>query len=219
MTLEFQLQLQLEKIKLENFLQDSGKGFPQSQLDRLQSINNLLDNAVSVSSSSVNPTDLNNLLVNPSSNEVEISLLKAIALANRQLSINTQVWGSGTLFDNNGGFDKSFTVPTNLTYHILFGSATVITDSTVGDRVLKLEIINTDNTSIFQLFCPVVQQSATTYYYSLSNINPVSIPAQNFIGLEIPVSLILYGGQKIRAVLIGGLNSDKVILSLQIGTR
>jgi len=40
MTLE--ARLELEKVKLENYLEDSNKGLPQNQLDRLQSLYGLL---------------------------------------------------------------------------------------------------------------------------------------------------------------------------------
>lgn len=186
----------------------------------LEEINTSLNSVNSNIGLQTSPTtSLNSLFLDPNLSANTISLLKAIAVSNRQLTINTQVWSSGTLYDPNDGFDKSFTVPNNVNYHILYGSVQATTTNTVGNRILKIEIINFNNAVIYQTYAITYQSESKTYTYGISNSESSLLPDQNHVNLQVPVSLILYAGQKIRAVLIGGVTGDKVVLSLQIGTR
>ena len=183
------------------------------------SLNNIETFSTSIGNTTDTTTDLNVLLTDPTTTASVVSLLKTIAVTNRQLSVNTQVWGSGTLSNNIAGFDKTFIVPANVTYHILFGGVTVTTNGDVGNKILKLEVVNLNDTILYQTYATTYQGSSTSYYYSLSNTEHILSPEQNHINIQLPVSLILYAGQRIRAVLIGATSGDQLNFYLQVGTR
>jgi hypothetical protein len=166
-----------------------------------------------------NTIDVDALALNPALSGSVISLLKTIAVTNKQLSTNSESWGSLTLTSITGGFDKLFTVPANTTYHVLFGNVSATTNSSIANRLLKFEILNVDNSVIYQIYSTTYQEESLVYSYNLSSNESVLLPSQNFVGVQIPPSLILYAGQKVRAVLIGGVTGDQLSFNLQVGVR
>ena len=189
----------------------------QSTTNSLLTVTNANTNSLGVLADAT--TDVDALLLNPNLSSSVIALLKSIAVANKQLATNSQTWASGTLINNTSGFSKQFTVPSNTTYHILFGSVSVTTNSTLGNRILKIEVIHSDNDIIFQTFATTYQQQSENFYYSLSTTNSVLMPEQDFVQIQLPPSLILYTGQTIKASLVNGVLGDQLSFKIQIGSR
>ena len=120
--------------------------------------------------------------------------------------------------------DKSFTVPANTQWHVLWVWVEYASDATVGDRQLVIEIQDSASDVIAQLARAGTTQAAnlTRYYqFAPSLADLTNFRDTNYLTTPLPPTLVLQAGDVVRVydnnvVAVAG---DDMIVQMQVGTR
>jgi len=121
----------------------------------------------------------------------------------RSLTVYPSPEGPGTLRSITGtdpaaGAEISETVTANARWRLISFRASLVTDATVANRRMNLNI--DDGTNTLLLTPPASDQAATlTYIYQASNYGTVSNFLSTTMALPLPSDLILHGGYRIRS--------------------
>lgn len=98
-----------------------------------------------------------------------------------------------TLNDSN----KTFTVPENKTWRLLYGNFVLATSADVGNRIMRVDIKDNSLNVLYTTFASAVQAASLTEDYSLGRFATAAEPRAGSHELPIPEDLFLPAGFQI----------------------
>lgn len=121
--------------------------------------------------------------------------------------------------------DKTFTVPTDMSWEIICVEVELTTTGTAGNRDMELDIRDDSSVSRFRFRSPVVQAAGTTYryhFYPMELVRETAVSTTaNEVWVRIPKNLILHPGWELRIRDAAAIDAaaDDMTVSYQVYER
>jgi hypothetical protein len=123
-----------------------------------------------------------------------------------------------TVFDDTVGLPKTFTTPDNETWRINWSHIVLTTSATVGNRQIRIYILDADGNGVMDFFPPVTQAASLERHYAFhQGIYRETAFAGDAIQIPIPPDLYMTPGFQARVVDANDVDgaADEAVVSFQ----